>query len=82
MIVDDFTDWVGCRRAVADFRLVRGIDAQQEPIQVSTWEHKDVITIAPFPSLRLFIVVRMLHRIWWLCALCSSLSPSNLHRCT
>ena len=26
MIVDDFTDWVGCREATLDFRTVHGIE--------------------------------------------------------
>lgn len=41
MIVDDFTDWVGCRRAVADFRLVRGLDASHEPIQVASERERE-----------------------------------------
>ena len=40
VIVDDFTDWVGCRRATLDFRLVHGIgdsgsggDGAGEPLE-------------------------------------------------
>ena len=35
VIVDDFTDWVGCRRAVRDFRRVHGLSGDTgEPLQV------------------------------------------------
>jgi O-methyltransferase len=32
VIVDDFTDWVGCRRAVADFRALRAVAAPVRPV--------------------------------------------------
>ena len=36
VVVDDFTDWEGCRQAVLDFRDAHGIESADEGLQV-TW---------------------------------------------
>jgi O-methyltransferase len=32
VIIDDYTDWIGCRRAVTDFREQRGVTAPVRPV--------------------------------------------------
>lgn len=93
VIVDDFTDWVGCRRAVADFRLVRGIDAQREPIQViirepmeGLWFHKPSIDLNWDVFVSLTLMERfnpathslaLAHLLMVVRALCSRFPPSQ-----
>ncbi len=39
VVVDDFTDWAGCRRAVADFRARRAVAAPIRPVYHGPGEH-------------------------------------------